>query len=176
MRTYRPNSLLLNGYTLVELLVVMIITSILLLTVFDGLSLFRRYSKIISDRLGNNIELNNKYYMLESVIEHSDTLTEVADGEILIFRDGREYGILSLRDSVITVTIDDRMDTLFLNVTELRCVKRNNEQSNIDTIYFSIAHRNTESPQIISLSPEPSVSSNLLELINEIEKNYGYNE
>lgn len=174
MKAYRTNNLLLDGYTLVELLVVMIITSILLLTVFDGLSLFRRYSKIISDKLGNNIELNNKYYMLESIIEHSDTLTEIADGEILIFRDGREYGILSLRDSVMSITIDDHTDSLFLNITELRCAKRTKEQSNIDTIYFSIAHRNAEFPQTISLSPEQSISSSLSELINEIEKNYVY--
>ena len=109
------NKIFLRASTLTELLVVMVVTSILLLTVTDGLNLFRRYSQIISNRIAYNSEMWDYYCRLEALVSSADSLQLRPSGDVAVYKEN-DVVSLSVRDSMLFVSDKNVKDTLFRTV------------------------------------------------------------
>ena len=110
------NKCSLRASTLAELLVVMVVSSIILLLLTDGLNLFGRYSQIITNRVLRNAEIWNSYCRLESLVTSADSLLLTPAGKVEVYNRG-EAGTLSLSDSILLFSRNDTRDTLFQTVT-----------------------------------------------------------
>lgn len=104
--------------TLAELLVVMVVTSILLLAVTDGLTLFGRYARTVTQRIVRQGETWAGYCRLASSVAAADSLSAVATGRVAAFT-GKDTTVLSLRDSVLSFSVGRMADTLLHPVAGL---------------------------------------------------------
>ena len=110
------NKVSLRASTLAELLVVMVVTSILLLSVTDGLTLFGRYARLITEKVTQNGEVWEGYCRLESLVTSSDSLLLMPSGQVRVYQDG-VAAELSVSDSVLSFSREGVKDTLLRSVT-----------------------------------------------------------
>lgn len=108
----------LRGSTLVELLVVMIISILLFISVVDGLSIFGSYSSSVISKINDNTEFYDSYYKLETLARSADSTFEVG-GSIFLYSQGRNIAGLHIKDSLLITIIGEAVDTTFKKVSQI---------------------------------------------------------
>ena len=101
----------LKASTMVEMLVVMIISGVVVGLLFEGVDIFRKYSHKITDEIVTSSDLLNSYLSLETIVGRSDSLTN--DGEIVkLHRKGAIIGEIELIESELIINFAEQIDTL----------------------------------------------------------------
>jgi hypothetical protein len=112
----------LRASTLTELLVVMILSGIVLLSVFDGLSLFEKLFRRFSGELDASMARMEGFYRLESLFDGADSIRREAE-TFLFYREGEPWKELSVSDSLLVVSQDDLgEDTLLRRISAWRTI------------------------------------------------------
>lgn len=103
---------------MVELLVVMIISGIVIGLTFEGVDIFRKYSRKITHEIGSSNDLLNQYLTLNTIVGKSDSLT-FNNNTVLLYRRGSVFGELYVEDSLLLVQFVNTLDTLPIKVKAL---------------------------------------------------------
>lgn len=100
------------------MLVVMIISGIVVGLAFEGVDLFRKYSRKITNEIVKSNDLLNQYLSLNTIIGRSDSLT--FDKEVVrLHRKGSVFGELYVEDSSLLVNLSNTIDTLPIKVASI---------------------------------------------------------
>ncbi len=164
----------LPASTLVEVLILMILSGIVFLSVMDGLGLLRRFLDRTSQRIAEQTEQYAGYFRTVDLAGDSDSLVSEGKETLALYRKGGIHARLSLVDSALIVRQDERSDTLLRNVVRLRTVSEPTLGARIDTM---IVELRTEQDSVLSIGflsrrpPDP-----LLEKLNGLEAKYRYEE
>lgn len=164
----------LMASTLVEVLILMILSGIVFLSVMDGLGLLRRFLDRTSQRIAGHTEQYAGYFRTVDLAEDSDSLFAENERSVALYRRGGIHARLSLADSALIVRQDERSDTLLRGVVRLRTAPDIGSGGRIDTL---IVELRTEQDSILSIGlvsrrpPDP-----LLEKLNGQEAKYRYEE
>ena len=106
-----PQKIRLKASTLVEMMIVMIVSGIIVGLIFEGIDIFRRYSHKITDEIVTSSDLLNLYLSLETIVGRSDSLTN--DGDIVqLHRKGAIIGEIELVDSCLIIIFSKQIDIL----------------------------------------------------------------
>lgn len=126
----------LSASTLSEMMVVMVLSSILLLSLFEGFSMFGKWVKGAEKRLSGSVGIYRNYVLLESLFRASDSL-KGAVPEMEFYRHGEVRAILKIDDSLMVVKVGEgKSDTLFSKLSRLRIVADESSPDRIDTLQF----------------------------------------
>lgn len=100
------------------MLIVMIISGIVIGLAFEGVDLFRKYSRKITNEIVKSNDLLNQYLSLNTIIGRSDSLT--FDKEVVrLHRKGSVFGELYVEDSSLLVNLSNTIDTLPIKVASI---------------------------------------------------------
>lgn len=108
----------MKASTIIELLIVMIITGIVIGLTFEGVDIFRRYSRKITNEIVTRNDLLNQYLSLQTIIGKSDSLT-LHKELVQLHRKGTVFGELSVEDSLLLLHFVNTTDTLPIKVVSL---------------------------------------------------------
>ena len=164
----------LPASTLVEVLILMILSGVVFLSVMDGFGLLNRFLDRTSQRISEQTEQYAGYFRTVDLAGDSDSLISEGERTLALYRKGGIHARLSLADSALIVRQDERSDTLLRNVVRLRTVPEPVPGARIDTM---IVELRTEQDSVLSIGfvsrrpPDP-----LLEKLSEQEARYKYEE
>ena len=164
----------LPASTLVEVLILMILSGVVFLSVMDGLGLLRRFLDRTAQRIAERTEQYAGYFRTVDLAGDSDSLISEGERTLALYRKGGIHARLSLADSALIVRQDERSDTLLRNVVRLRTVPEPVLGARIDTL---IVELRTEQDSVLSIGfvsrrpPDP-----LLEKLSGLEAKYRYEE
>ena len=160
--------------TLVEVLILMILSGIVFLSVMDGLGLLRHFLDRTAQRIAGHTEQYAGYFRTVDLAGDSDSLVLESEGALALHRRGGVHARLSLADSALIVRQDERSDTLLRNVVRLRTVPEPTLGARIDTM---IVELRTEQDSVLSIgfvSRRPPDA--LLDQLSGLEATYRYEE
>ena len=128
----------LRGTTIVELLVVMIVSGIVFLLLFDGLSIIHRYNGMLNTRLKEGSSLLYSHQTIETLILRSDSIRQ-NNYELLLFSSGVNFETLNIDSTAITVFSEEGyIDTLFKNYLSLQMHSIVNRPNLIDSLHITV--------------------------------------
>ena len=107
--------------TLVEMLIVIIVSGILFIALFDGVDLVRRYTSRLNKVLAAGNSLLDSYQQLDHLFLSCDSVT-ASTGIFCFYKSGERLALVEHRDSLLVCTRSIGVDTLFRGVEEIRMV------------------------------------------------------
>ncbi|BDF54523.1 MULTISPECIES: type II secretion system protein J [unclassified Butyricimonas] len=107
--------------TLVEMLIVIIVSGILFIALFDGVDLVRRYTNRLNKALAAGNSLLDSYQQLDHLFLSCDSVT-ASTGIFCFYKGGERLALVEHRDSLLVCTRSIGVDTLFRGVEEIRVV------------------------------------------------------
>jgi len=107
--------------TLVEMLIVIIVSGILFIALFHGVDLVRRYTNRLNKRLAVGNSLLDSYRQLDHLFLSCDSVT-ASIGIFCFYKSGERLALVEHRDSLLVCTRSIGVDTLFRGVEEIRMV------------------------------------------------------
>ena len=136
----------LPASTLVEILILMILSGVVFLSVMDGLGLLRRFLDRTAQRIAERTEQYAGYFRTVDLAGDSDSLISEGERTLALYRKGGIHARLSLADSALIVRQDERSDTLLRNVvrrsrTRPRSADRYDDRRAADRAGFRTEHR-----------------------------------
>ncbi len=153
IKTYKALTKTFSGTTLTELLVVMIISGILFLLLFDGLNIITKYGHLLNKQLYQKSELLNAHQTLETILETTDSIRK-NENELLLFNAGRNFGQLIVETPrIILYKEKEHVDTLFTNITNIRYHFISQGSFLLDSIYLYIVLKRDTIELNYALSP-----------------------
>ena len=126
----------IQASTLSEMLIVLILSGIVLLSVFDGFSLFQRLLLRIQGRLDQSIERMDGYYRLESLFMGSDSIRGDAS-RLELYRLGIIRDEILIDDSLLIASRPEegvKPDTLLNRVREYKILTNEDYPERIDSL------------------------------------------
>lgn len=130
-----------RGTTLVEILVVMIISGIVFLLLFDGLNIINQYSHLVNRKINQKLDLLYGHQNLELILEQTDSM-QMENGQLLLYGTNK-LSFLTIDSAAIVLLDEDRnADTLFNNITDVHIHSLTDNKSLVDSIYLSVAINN----------------------------------
>lgn len=117
----RRFSYTLAASTLVEMLIVIIVSGILFIALFDGVNLVRRYTNRLNKMLAAGNSLLDSYQQLDHLFLSCDSVT-ASTGIFCFYKGGERLALVEHRDSLLVCTRSIGVDTLFREVEEIRIV------------------------------------------------------
>lgn len=153
-----------KGATLPEILVVIILSGILFLLVFDGMNIIHKYNRIFAKRLILKNEVFYSHSILELIMEETDSIrTSGEDTLLLFYKAGDVKCSLSLNKEGFHISYKELKDTIFINNLGWRLGTRDEKKHEIDSL-FVIAPLNED-----TLILEYGLSSHLTSLNTDKE-------
>lgn len=124
-----------KGSTLPEILIVIILSGILFLLLFDGMNIVNTYNLILRNRLITKNELFYSHSILEFIMEETDSIRLSYDEQTLFFyRAGEVRHTLLLNNKGIQVLYKELRDTIFINNSGWKLHYLNDSNYEIDSI------------------------------------------
>lgn len=109
----------LRGMTMPELLIVMIVSGIVFLLVFDGLSIIQRYEYLLDRKLSANSGLLYSHQVLETILENTDSIRKTDNTLLLYMSNDPVIQYLEIDTSCILLRREEYTDTLFSKLTDI---------------------------------------------------------
>ena len=162
----------LRGATMVEMLFVIILSAVIMMIVWDGVSLFGRYSTNMISRITANSTFFNDYSRLEALVSSADSIG-YRYGWIELYRPDHSATRLNQANSSVVVTINGRTDTMFRSLSTLYPIQNDRELDRIDTLVIWI-QRAKESYLKITLAPRRQFHQMAYEKLLRNEEKYRY--
>ena len=152
----------LRASTLPEMMVVMILTGIVLLSVFDGFSLFETLVRRLSDRLDRSMAQMEGVQRLDRLFSTADSILRQEE-TLLFYRNGGPGYELTIDDSLLVVSREEiKPDTLLLRISGWRTQTDEERPNRIDSLI--LVHDTTELRFGTSRSPHRNVVKTIVEL------------
>lgn len=132
-RKYRK----LQASTISELLVLMIISGIILISVFNGFDSFQVIRSRITNGLNNRMAYIEGYYEMENIISLTDSI--ISHGEILeLFRSGEKWIHIAVSDSLLLLYDEPSSykDTLMKHVSGYSLYPNGERENLIDSLHI----------------------------------------
>ena len=104
--------------SLVEILIVIIVSGILFIALFDGVNLVRRYTNRLNKMLAAGNSLLDSYQQLDHLFLSCDSVT-ASTGIFCFYKGGERLALVEHRDSLLVCTRSIGVDTLFREVEEI---------------------------------------------------------
>ena len=167
----------LPASTLVEILILMILSGVVFLSVMDGLGLLRRFLDRTAQRIAERTEQYAGYFRTADLAGDSDSLLAENEGRLALYRRGTVHARIVLSDSALVVYREEhgeRPDTLLWGVAGLRTVPEPAPGARVDTLIVELY---SEQDSILRIGfasrhlPDP-----LFERLSEQEAKYRYKE
>lgn len=167
----------LSASTLVEVLILMILSGVVFLSVMDGLGLLSRFLDRTSQRIAERTEQYAGYFRTVDLAGDSDSLLAENEGRLALYRRGTVHARVVLSDSALVVYREEhgeRPDTLLWGVAGLRTVPEPVPGARVDTLIVELY---SEQDSVLSIGfvsrrpPDP-----LLEKLSGLEAKYRYEE
>ncbi len=129
----------MKGVTLTEVLVVMILTGILFLLLFDGVTIVNTYGRLVYKKLGFQVELLDGHQTLELLLEKADSIIRQDEGELLLFRpQAGATRILTDGTNLVLYRDSSSTDTIFTGLSAVRFHLQSEERQSVDSIFLSL--------------------------------------
>lgn len=128
----------LPGVTLTEILVVMILSGILFLFLFDGLNIINTYGQLTRGKLEGKIELLNGHHTLDLLLEKTDSIKKEGNDLLLFNSEMKITRIITDSNLLILYRNTEHMDTLFTHLTAIKCHTLSDNTQSVDSIYLSL--------------------------------------
>lgn len=138
-KKYRRFFSSLSGSTLVEILVVMIVSGILFLMVFDGLSIIQQYGGLLNRKLMQKSALLHTHLTIELLMERSDSIRKV-DGKVMFYThatDTSDYCLI-VDSTNLLLYRDAYIDTLYSNLIKMDFHFLAQKNGLVDSIFILI--------------------------------------
>ena len=165
---------LLTASTLVEVLILMILSGIVFLSVMDGLGLLRRFLDRTSQRIAGYTEQYAGYFRTADLTGLSDSLLAEDARSVALYRRGAVHARIVLTDSALVIRQKERTDTLLRGVGRLRTVPQSEPGRRADTM---IVELRTEQDSVLSIGFAPRhLPDPLLDKLVREENKYRYEE
>ncbi len=130
-----------TGSTLVELLILMIITGIIFIGVFEGFMLFDRMRRNITGRIVENMSLIGNYEALGHMFSVSDSIRRDSD-TLRLFRYGGIWRNILIGDSLLLCSEKSGAgDTLMKNITSHELIFNTLNPASVDSLILSFGNR-----------------------------------
>ena len=150
----------------------MILTGIILLSVFDGFSLFERLLLRMQEKLDESMERTESLYRLQSLFAGADSIR----GDVFrmeLYRQGEVREEIAIDDSLLIVRRPDAEvspDTVFRRVSNFRIIRNSDYPERIDSLYLL----NDTIPIYLGIRPRPQQTAE--ETARKIEENHQKHE
>ncbi len=128
----------LSGVTLTEILVVMILSGILFLFLFDGLNIINTYGQLTRGKLEGKIELLNGHHTLNLLLEKTDSIKKEGSDLLLLNSEMEITRIITDSNLLILYRDADHMDTLFTHLKSIKSHILSDNTQSVDSIYVSL--------------------------------------
>ncbi|MCD8185039.1 MAG: type II secretion system GspH family protein [Rikenellaceae bacterium] len=161
-----------SASTLSELLIVMVLIGIVLLSVWEGFTLFQRLQRRTQEKLERSLAQADCLFRLESLFKNSDSLREEPD-RLELYRQGEMREYLRVKDSVLTVfrTAEGiAPDTLLRGITQCRIVSHPDFPQRIDSLLLTV------DSVVLKLGMGPRLEEEALRQAMQLERNYAEDE
>lgn len=124
-----------KGTTLPEVLIVIIISGILFLLLFDGMNIVNKYNRILRNRLIAKNDLFYSHSTLELIMEETDSIRKATEEDLLLFyRTGEVRYTLLLKHEGFQVLYKELHDTIFINNVDWELHFIGDKKNEIDSI------------------------------------------
>lgn len=155
----------MQGWTLSETLVMMVVAGIVFVTVMDGITLINRYTVTKTKQITDNMRLYEGYYLLRNLTASSDSVSSTEKRIRLFHGDSMIIDLLEI-DSVLVARNGLRVDTLIFGVSRLDLVGN-------DSLILSL--RTSRGTSLSLWFPIVPATNKLVEkTLSEIEAKYAY--
>ena len=167
----RNFSYTLAASTLVEMLIVIIVSGILFIALFDGVDLVRRYTNRLNKRLSAGNSLLDSYQQLDHLFQSCDSVT-ASVGTFCFYKGGERLALVEHRDSLLVCTRSTGVDTLFRGVEETRVVPVRDVPVLVDSlgVRFRARGKSCYFEFGIARRPENEWSQEVLDIENQFKK------
>jgi Tfp pilus assembly protein PilE len=161
----------IQGWTLTETLVMMIVAGVVFLAVMDGLVLFNRYTQQKTALITANIRLYEGYYHLRHLTATADSIA-VGNGYVRLYRGDNIFTDLVEIDSMLIARTGAMADTLMQRIFDLRKSENRSETDSL-CLTMTVAAGNR---LYISFPIKSSAEEQIIESLREQENRYRYEE
>lgn len=127
----------LPAWTLPELLLVMVLTGILFLAALDGLDLLKRLMLRLQRETRYAYVLQKNWELLDRIVMETDSIIP-ENNVFLLYREGREWIRLQRDGEYLICRKEERRDTLFSTVTNVRLVQAEDKQHAGDSLFVML--------------------------------------
>ena len=129
--------------TLAEMLVVIVVSGILFVALFDGVDLVKRYTNRLNRGLSAGHTLLDDFQQMEHLFRTSDSVL-LKGGEFHFYRDGEKRVSGEARDSMWLCTRENGQDTLFRGVAETKVIPVAGYPACVDSLGIRFHYRGKE--------------------------------
>lgn len=129
--------------TLVEMLVVIVVSGVLFLVLFDGVDLVRRYTNRLNRGLSAGNALLDNFQQMDHLFRTSDSVLSV-EGAFHFYRDGERFALGTIQDSLWLCSRENGQDTLFQGVEENRVIPVTGSLVRVDSLGIRFRYRGKE--------------------------------
>lgn len=124
-----------KGTTLPEILIVIILSGILFLILFEGMNIVNRYNYMLKDRLIKKNGLFYSHSTLELIMEETDSIRKAKEDDILFFyKTGEIRHTILLKNEGFQVLFKELQDTIFINNLDWELRYIDEEKHEIDSV------------------------------------------
>ncbi len=150
----------LCGTTMAELLVVMIVSGILFLLLFDGLRIVQQYGRILDRKLTAKSGLLYSHQVLETLMGKTDSIC--INGQELLFYTGNaaEATRIGIDSTCMVLYGEGTADTLFAGLIDAEVHTLPSHPSGIDSIFLSVCSGRDTVRLDYGLSPYSNLTRN----------------
>lgn len=125
------------AFTLAEMLVVMLISGIIVLSLFEGMNLVNRYGSFLTGRITSENGLLYGYQNLSLLFRLCDSLRE-EDAGLCFYRQDVRLAVVEQAGSLLICRQGEQADTLFRRMSGKRCLRREPDRVLVDSLWLSI--------------------------------------
>ena len=161
----------LEGWTLSETLVMMIVAGVVFLAVMDGIVLFNRYARRKTIEITDNMRLYEGYYHLRHLVVSADSVS-AGSGFVSLYRESAILAELSETDSLLIARIGAFTDTLMAGISGLTLLRADSRHA-ADSICLTVAEPDGGRLHI-SFPVRPAAHRLIVKELQEQEKQYAY--
>lgn len=129
--------LFFKASTLTELLVVIIVSGILFIAVFDGSDIVKKYAGRLSEDMGERLDILRSHCTLELLCRRADSVVE-KDGRYNIFDRGETLAVFGDEKKCLSLYFERKCDTIFRSLKEVRAVFGDERKRRLDTLYVTL--------------------------------------
>lgn len=136
---YRINRIIKSrctGTTLPELLVVIILSGILFLLVFEGMDIINKFNRMLSRNLTMKEELFYSHSILELFLEETDSARISNENTVLLYKAGEVRRTIVFDSCGLCLSYDTTKDTIFTNNLGWEFRTPDDDKSKLDSIFI----------------------------------------
>jgi prepilin-type N-terminal cleavage/methylation domain-containing protein len=124
------------AFTIIEILMVMLISGILLLAIYDGIGTIKKYVGGVVAQMKEESDLLSGVEHLEALFSRADSVC--MSGDRYLFYGAEEPAAIWKQDSILIAELAGKQDTVFRTVQSTRMVSSASAPEKVDSFFVVI--------------------------------------